>query len=102
MCIRDRCGGSAFCEHGRERKKCKECGGASICEHGRRRHECKECGGRGICEHGRMRSHCKECRAARDAAARAIHPPVHPKPEILVEPEDVEDPGEDDDERASR
>ena len=39
---------------------------------------------------------CKECRAARDAAAPALHPPVHPKLEILVEREDVEDPGEDD------
>ena len=37
---------------------------------------------------------CKECRAARDAAAPALHPPVHPS--ILVELEDVEDPGEDD------
>ena len=81
---------------------CKECGGSGICEHGRQRSRCKECGGSGICEHGRRRTQCKECRAARGAAARAIHPPVHPKLEILVEPEDVEDPGEDDDERASR
>ena len=35
----------------------------------------------------------KECRAARDAAAREIRPPVHPKPEILVEPEDRGGPG---------
>jgi len=92
------CGGSQICEHGRQRSRCKECGGARICEHGGRRSRCKEGGGGGICEHGRQRSSCKEC----DAAARAIHPPVHPKLEILVEPEDVEDPGEDDDERASR
>ena len=50
--------------------------------------------GGGICEHGRLRYRCKECRAARDAAAPALHPPVHPS--ILVELEDVEDPGEDD------
>jgi hypothetical protein len=40
---------------------------------------------------------CKACRAARDAASPALCPPVHPKPEILVELEDVEDPGEEDD-----
>ena len=47
--------------------------------------------------HGRQKYGCKECRAARDAAAPVLCPPVHPKPEILVEPEDVEDPGEEDD-----
>ena len=90
------CGGSGICEHGRQRSRCKECGGSQICEHGRRRSQCKECGGSGICEHGRQRYGCKECRAARDQAAPAPRPPVHPKPEILVEPEDVEDPGEED------
>jgi len=39
---------------------------------------------------------CNECRAARDRAAPVLCPPVHPKPEILVEFEDVEDPGEED------
>ena len=33
------------CEHGRQRRNCKECGGSSICEHGRRRYRCKDCGG---------------------------------------------------------
>ena len=88
------CPGRGICEHGRRRTQCKECGGSSICEHGRRRTKCKECGGSGICEHGRRRSECKECRAPRDAAAPVLCLPVHPKPEILVEPEDVEDPGE--------
>ena len=88
------CPGRGICEHGRRRSQCKECGGSSICEHGRVRFFCKECGGLGICEHGRRKYGCKECRAARDAAARVLCPPVHPKPEILVEPEDVEDPGE--------
>ena len=32
-------------------------------------------------------------RGSRPGGSRAP-PPVHPKPEILVEPEDVEDPGE--------
>jgi hypothetical protein len=91
------CPGKGICEHGRRRSTCKECGGSSICEHGRVRSQCKECGGSQICEHGRRKYGCKECRAA-----RVLCPPVHPKPEILVEPEDVEDPGEDDDERASR
>jgi hypothetical protein len=70
--------------------------GRVICEHGRVRSKCKECGGGSICEHGRVRSRCKECRAARDAEAPVLCLPVHPKPEILVECEDVEDPGEDD------
>jgi hypothetical protein len=96
------CPGKGICEHGRVQSRCKECGGSSICEHGRVRSQCKECGGSQICEHGRRKYGCKECRAARDAAARVLCPPGHPKPEILVEPEDVEDPGEDDDERASR
>jgi hypothetical protein len=73
---------------------CKECPGKGICEHGRRRNGCKECGGSGICEHGRRRSTSKECRAARDAAAPALHPPVHPS--ILIEFEDIKDPGEED------
>jgi hypothetical protein len=76
---------------------CKECPGKGICEHGRERNYCKECGGSSICEHGKRRSKCKACRAARDAASPALCPPVHPKPEILVELEDVEDPGEEDD-----
>ena len=84
-----------ICEHGRQRPQCKECGGSQICEHGRQRSKCKECGGSGICEHGRLRYRCKECRAARDAAAPALHPRVHPS--ILIELEDVEDPGDEDD-----
>ena len=47
-----------------------------------------------ICEHRRQRHRCKECRSAREAATRVLCPPVHPETEILVEPEDVEDPGE--------
>jgi hypothetical protein len=29
-----------ICEHGRERRFCKDCGGSSICEHGRERNRC--------------------------------------------------------------
>ena len=90
------CPGKGICEHGRQRPHCKECGGSQICEHGRVRSKCKECGGSQICEHGRQRSQCKECRAARDAVASTLPPPVQPTPEILVEFEDVEDPGEED------
>ena len=49
------------CEHGRERRRCKDCGGSGLCEHGRRRTLCKDCGGGSICEHRRRRSKCKEC-----------------------------------------
>ena len=89
-------GSGKTCVHGKAQGGyyCKECPGKGICEHGRVRSRCKECGGSGICEHGRRRYRCKECRAARDAAAPLLCPPVQPKTEILVEPEDVEDPGE--------
>ena len=93
------CPGKGICEHGRQRNKCKECGGSGICEHGRQRYFCRECGGGAFCEHGRRKHSCKECRAARDQAAPVLCPPAEPPPAILVEFEDVEDPGEDDDER---
>ena len=59
------CGGSQICPHGRERGQCKECGGSQICPHGRLRRQCKECGGSSICEHGKQRSCCKECGGSR-------------------------------------
>ena len=55
------CGGGSICEHDRVRSVCKECKGGSICEHDRVRSVCKECGGASICEHDRVRSVCKEC-----------------------------------------
>ena len=55
------CGGSGICEHNRQRSSCKDCGGSSICEHKKRRSSCKECGGSGICEHKKRRNRCKEC-----------------------------------------
>ena len=87
-------GSGKTCVHGKAQGEyyCKECPGQGICEHGRQRSQCKECGGSGICEHGRVRHRCNECRSARDAAARVLCPPVNPS--ILVEPEDVEDPGD--------
>ena len=59
----EKCGapGSRRCEHGRQRRFCKDCGGSGLCEHGRTRSECKDCGGSGVCEHGRVRSKCKDC-----------------------------------------
>ena len=48
------------CEHGREPDKCKEeCGGSSFCQHGRQRSRCQKCGGSGLCKHGRERAKCK-------------------------------------------
>ena len=91
------CGGSQICEHGRQRSTCKECGGSSICEHGRRRSTCKECGGSSICEHGRRRSQCKECVRPPRIRVGAVEAPTETKVEIKEEPEDVEDPGEEDD-----
>ena len=53
--------GSSFCEHGRQRRQCRECGGSSFCEHGRKRAVCRECGGTAVCAHGRRRAHCRDC-----------------------------------------
>ena len=53
--------GKICCEHGRQKRQCKECGGSGLCEHGRVKYSCKECGGSGICEHGRLKYSCKEC-----------------------------------------
>ena len=58
------CGGASICQHGRQKACCKDCGGASICQHGRRKYQCKECGGAGICHHGRHKYQCKECGGA--------------------------------------
>ena len=44
---------AGFCEHGRQRSRCKDCGGSSICTHGRERSKCKDCGGSSICKIGR-------------------------------------------------
>eukprot|EP00606_Chrysophyceae_sp_TOSAG23-5_P000275 GSChrysophyteH2.ASY1.ANO1.788.1 assembled CDS len=40
--------GVICCEHGRQKRQCKECGGSGICEHGRQKYRCKECGGRTV------------------------------------------------------
>ena len=65
------CGGHAFCiAHGIRKEICKECGGASICEHGRERRMCKEClasgkGGTSLCPlHLVRKSSCKKCKSA--------------------------------------
>jgi hypothetical protein len=55
------CGGNSLCLHERVKSQCKECGGGSICEHGRVKSTCKECGGSAICEHSRRKQQCKEC-----------------------------------------
>ncbi len=58
------CGGNDFCPHGRQKHLCKECGGSNICPHGRQRHYCRECGGSSICVHGKRKDRCKECNGA--------------------------------------
>ena len=46
--------------------KCKHSG--TLCDHGRERRRCKECGGNLICVHGRRRTKCTDCRCVRAAA----------------------------------
>jgi hypothetical protein len=43
--------GTGYCEHGRQKSKCKDCG-TGHCDHGRQEGRCKDCG-TGYCEHGR-------------------------------------------------
>ena len=57
------------CDHGRERRKCKECDGDSICKHQRQRSQCKECDGASICKHKKRRTRCKDC----DGISICIH-----------------------------
>jgi hypothetical protein len=58
------CGGSGICPHGRIKKQCRECGGSAICVHGRQKQQCRECGGSAICPHGKRKYRCKECNGA--------------------------------------
>ena len=72
----------ARCEHGKEKRRCKECGGSGICKHqhlkftcklcnpvgtggicihNRDKYNCVQCKGGGICEHNRRRARCVEC-----------------------------------------
>jgi hypothetical protein len=55
------CGGSALCEHDKQKIRCKECGGSGICEHGKVKYSCKDCGGSTYCKHGIQKVRCKEC-----------------------------------------
>ena len=52
-------GGSAFCEHSREKNKCKDCGGSGICEHGRENRTSASCAAKSIacCSSGGSRTH---------------------------------------------
>lgn len=55
-----------YCNHGRERRRCKECqkdgeGGIGLCEHGLQPAQCLLCGGASFCEHGLKKRRCKTC-----------------------------------------
>ena len=58
---KEECGDSGICEYRKRKIVCKECGGSGTCEYSQLRQECKECGGSGICVHGERKSHCKDC-----------------------------------------
>ncbi len=64
LCVCQSCqatnkGGSAICEHGRQKHKCKQCGGKSLCEeHQIQKNRCVQCfkdgkSPSGLCVHGR-------------------------------------------------
>ena len=92
-------GSGKTCVHGKAQAGyfCKECPGKGICDHGRERNKCKECGGASVCEHGKMRYRCKECVRSSRIRVGAVEAATEAKVEIKEEPEDVEDPGEEDD-----
>ena len=73
------CGGSGICVHNREKMQCKDCGGASICEHNKVRSRCRECGGVSICKHNRMRYACNDCKAVYKSLNA-----VYPIPPVLI------------------
>jgi hypothetical protein len=52
------CGGSAFCEHDKQKHQCKIC---NSCIHNNLKYTCKDCNGSQICEHNIIKSGCKEC-----------------------------------------
>ena len=53
-----------YCEHGRQKSRCRHCGGAGMCPHGRRKYVCHDCGGSDICRHDKRYSLCKVRNAA--------------------------------------
>jgi len=55
------CGGAAFCEHGRVKRRCVLCGGSGVCPHRRRKERCRECGGKQVCPHGKRKQDCRDC-----------------------------------------
>jgi hypothetical protein len=55
------CGGSGICPHGKLKQRCRECGGSALCTHGRMKRTCRECGGSAVCVHGKRKERCKQC-----------------------------------------
>ena len=48
------------CQHGKDKRLCKDCGGAGLClPHGKDKRLCKDCGGTGYCSHGKTKFFCK-------------------------------------------
>jgi hypothetical protein len=66
--------GRDLCEHIQYKTQCLKCralglGGTSICEHNIKRYECVKCNGNGVCEHKRTRRTCVTCKGS----ATCIH-----------------------------
>ena len=40
------------------------------CEHGREKRRCRECGGSGICKHNHVKFTCKQCNAGLPSGAK--------------------------------
>lgn len=49
------------CEHGREKRRCRDCGGQGFCKHNTRKSRCRICGGGEFCEHNKIKTRCITC-----------------------------------------
>jgi hypothetical protein len=58
------CGGSGYCQHGKNKYKCQECKDAGkpthLCDHGKPQYCCAQCG-TNRCQHGNIKRDCTEC-----------------------------------------
>ena len=50
-----------FCEHKKQKSKCKICDGKSYCEHDKIKIKCVHCHGSQICEHNKIKNACTDC-----------------------------------------
>jgi hypothetical protein len=55
------CKGDGICEHNKTRTICKDCKGSAICEHNKNKKICRDCDGSAFCEHNKQKAVCRDC-----------------------------------------